>query len=52
MQLIEGQTLRAYPSTSLDETLTIARQICAALEHAHAAGMAHGFWAREHPMTV
>lgn len=41
MELVEGQTLRAYPPVSLDETLSIARQICSALDHAHTAGIIH-----------
>jgi oligopeptide transport system substrate-binding protein len=41
MELIEGQTLRQYHPTSLDETLLIIRQLCAALEHAHGKGIVH-----------
>jgi oligopeptide transport system substrate-binding protein len=41
MELVEGQTLRQYRSASLDETLLIIRQVCAALEHAHGKGIVH-----------
>ena len=41
MQLVEGQSLAERRPQSLEETLDIARQICAALEHAHARGIVH-----------
>ncbi len=41
MELVEGESLRAYQPQSLTELLDLARQICAALEHAHAAGIIH-----------
>jgi serine/threonine-protein kinase len=41
MELAEGVTLRDYRPQSLDEIIAIARQIAAALEHAHAAGILH-----------
>jgi tetratricopeptide (TPR) repeat protein len=41
MQLVEGSSLQARPHADLSEVLSIARQICAALEHAHAHGIVH-----------
>ncbi len=41
MELVEGQTLRRSQPGSLEDSLWIARQLCAALEHAHAAGIIH-----------
>jgi predicted ATPase len=41
MELVEGQSLYERPPRTLAETLAIARQICAALEHAHAHGIIH-----------
>jgi ABC-type oligopeptide transport system substrate-binding subunit len=41
MELVEGETLRRQLAGSIDETLKIARQICAALEHAHSNGIIH-----------
>ncbi len=41
MELVEGQTLRDFHPQNLDQTLALARQICAALEHAHANGIIH-----------
>ena len=41
MELVAGETLRHIPTPTLAETLTYARQICAALEHAHAHGIIH-----------
>jgi serine/threonine protein kinase len=41
MQLVEGESLRDQPPSSLDETLAIAGQICAALNHAHTHGIVH-----------
>ena len=35
MELIAGQALRHYSPASLEETIEVARQICAALDHAH-----------------
>ena len=37
MELLQGQTLREYTVRSIEETIELAKQICAALEHAHAA---------------
>lgn len=42
MELAEGVTLRDYLPQSVEETLAIGRQICAALEEAHANGVIHG----------
>jgi predicted ATPase len=39
MELVDGQAVHARHS--LDETLSIGRQVCAALEHAHAHGIIH-----------
>ena len=41
MELVEGESLYARRPTDLPEILSIARQICAALEHAHAHGIIH-----------
>ena len=41
MELVPGDSLHAHPPQTLDETLAIARQICAALDHAHAQGIVH-----------
>ncbi len=41
MELIEGQSLRDHQDRSIDHTLKIVRQVCAALEHAHAHGIIH-----------
>jgi ABC-type oligopeptide transport system substrate-binding subunit len=40
-ELVEGESLHACRPESLDEILAIARQVCAALEHAHAQGIVH-----------
>lgn len=41
MQLIEGQSLHEQRPSSLAGILAIARQVCAALEHAHRHGIIH-----------
>jgi len=41
MELIEGESLFNRKPQSLDEILSIARQICAALDHAHSHGIVH-----------
>ena len=41
MELVEGRSLHDRPPQSLEETLSIARQVCLALEHAHANGIIH-----------
>jgi tetratricopeptide (TPR) repeat protein len=41
MELVEGTSLREQQPESLDETLSITGQVCAALEHAHAHGIVH-----------
>jgi ABC-type oligopeptide transport system substrate-binding subunit len=41
MELVEGDSLHHRRPEVLDATLAIARQICAALEHAHASGIIH-----------
>jgi predicted ATPase len=38
---VEGPSLHERPPGSLEETLAIARQLCAALEHAHSRGIVH-----------
>src|SRR5512136_2202758 len=41
MELVEGSPLRECPPQTLEETLKIAQQLCAALEHAHTHGIVH-----------
>ncbi len=41
MELVEGESLHSRRPTALDEILSLARQMCAALEHAHAHGIIH-----------
>jgi tetratricopeptide (TPR) repeat protein len=41
MELVEGASLHARPPSNLEETLAVARQVCSALEHAHAHGIVH-----------
>jgi serine phosphatase RsbU (regulator of sigma subunit)/DNA-binding NarL/FixJ family response regulator len=41
MEWIEGVTLAQDPPGTIEAALDIARQICDALEHAHAQGMTH-----------
>ncbi len=40
-ELVEGESLDRRPPTSLDGLLAVARQTCAALEHAHAHSIIH-----------
>ncbi len=41
MELVEGESLHTRRPQALDEALAIARQVCAALDHAHAHGIIH-----------
>jgi serine/threonine protein kinase len=41
MELVEGPSLQDRRPESLEETVAVARQVCAALEHAHAHGIIH-----------
>ncbi|MBN2149059.1 MAG: protein kinase [Anaerolineales bacterium] len=41
MELLEGESLYDLRPETLDQTLDIIRQICKALEHAHAHGIVH-----------
>ena len=41
MELVEGRNLHDHPPGGLREIADIARQICAALEHAHGQGIVH-----------
>ncbi|HJS28873.1 MAG TPA: tetratricopeptide repeat protein, partial [Anaerolineales bacterium] len=41
MELVEGESLHERRPTALDEILTLARQVCAALAHSHAHGIVH-----------
>jgi ABC-type oligopeptide transport system substrate-binding subunit/serine/threonine protein kinase len=41
MELVDGPSLHQSRPGRLEDTLTIARQVCAALEHAHAHGVVH-----------
>jgi tetratricopeptide (TPR) repeat protein len=41
MELVEGESLHIRRPHDLDEILVITRQVCGALEHAHAHGIIH-----------
>ena len=41
MELVQGQNLHEKPPDNLADTLAIARQLCAALDHAHSRGIIH-----------
>jgi predicted ATPase len=41
MELVEGPSLLEHRPDSFSEIISIARQVCAALEHAHAHGVIH-----------
>lgn len=41
MELVEGQSLHEYRPQSLTDIIAIARQVCAALDVAHAQGVVH-----------
>jgi serine/threonine protein kinase/tetratricopeptide (TPR) repeat protein len=41
MELVDGDSLRDRPPRSPEETIVIMRQVCAALEHAHAHQVIH-----------
>jgi predicted ATPase len=41
MELVEGQSLRDQQTQSIDQTIEIAKQVCAALDHAHAHNIIH-----------
>ncbi len=41
MELVEGMSLHERPTQSLGETFAVARQVCAALNHAHVRGIIH-----------
>jgi predicted ATPase len=41
MELVEGGSLHTYQPRSLEEILSIAQQVCDALDHAHASGIIH-----------
>ncbi len=41
MELVEGESLHDRRPEALDDILAIARQVCAALDHAHAHGIIH-----------
>ncbi|NIQ91922.1 MAG: serine/threonine-protein kinase PknK, partial [Deltaproteobacteria bacterium] len=41
MELVEGPALHDRRPDTLEETVVVARQVCAALEHAHERGIVH-----------
>jgi ABC-type oligopeptide transport system substrate-binding subunit/predicted Ser/Thr protein kinase/tetratricopeptide (TPR) repeat protein len=41
MELVEGESLRRRQPKAIDEILSIARQVCAALDQAHSHGIIH-----------
>jgi eukaryotic-like serine/threonine-protein kinase len=41
MEYVEGQTLAQARPTRMDEVLRLARQLCAALQHAHSKNLVH-----------
>jgi tetratricopeptide (TPR) repeat protein len=41
MELVEGQSLRADQTRSIDQAIEIAKQVCAALDHAHTHNIIH-----------
>ncbi len=41
MELVKGETLRAQRPGEMDAIVAVARQVCAALDHAHAHGIIH-----------
>jgi ABC-type oligopeptide transport system substrate-binding subunit len=52
MELVGGESLHDRPPEALDDILDIARQICAALEHAHANGIIHRDLKPENVLTA
>jgi ABC-type oligopeptide transport system substrate-binding subunit/DNA-binding SARP family transcriptional activator len=40
-ELVEGKSLHTRPPDTMEETVAIVRQVCAALAHAHAHGIIH-----------
>jgi len=41
MELVQGRSLHEQPAVGLERILAVARQVCAALQHAHAHGIIH-----------
>jgi len=41
MELIDGNSLAEQPPENIEDTISITRQLCAALEHAHNQGIIH-----------
>jgi tetratricopeptide (TPR) repeat protein len=41
MELVDGTSLHEQPPQELDDILAVARQVCAALDHAHRHGIVH-----------
>ena len=41
MELVRGETLQAQRPREVEEIVAVARQVCAALDHAHAHGIIH-----------
>ena len=52
MELVEGDSLHDRRPEALDDILAIARQVCAALEHAHAHGIIHRDLKPEHVLLA
>jgi ABC-type oligopeptide transport system substrate-binding subunit/serine/threonine protein kinase/class 3 adenylate cyclase len=52
MELITGRSLREYQPASLAEAIELTRQICLALEHAHANGIIHRDLKPENVMLI
>ena len=52
MELVEGKTLRSTPGPGIENSVEYARQICAALAHAHSKGIVHRYLKPENAMLT